>query len=155
MAAKSHDRRGIFLDNRRYSRIKKGAEAPFVDLLAAVDPAVDLPAAAVKAPVGFRATSVQPPVDTITLAIQSLRKSVPASRVRATGLAIEIAIDPVAALIEAMLDPVALAVETRFHAVAGVGQSATGTKQKPGRNDDTLPYVHDPLPVGTTNCVML
>lgn len=133
---------------------EKGGEAPFNGLTAAVQPAIYLPAATVQSPVGFCAAPVQPSVDTIALAIEAFRQSIPTCRVRPAGLAIEIAIDPVAARVEALLDPIALAIQAPFHAVAGISQGCTGAQQQPRRNDDTFPYVHDPLPGSSRNCLM-
>jgi hypothetical protein len=138
----------------RLERIRiKGAEAPFIILPATVHPAIYLPAATVQSPVGHCAATVQASIDTITLAVESLRQSVPACCIRPTGLAIEIAIDPVAARVEALLDPITLAIQTRFHAVSGIGQSSAGAQQQPGRNDDTFPYVHNLLLGSRTYCL--
>ena len=107
--------------------------------------AIYLPAATVETPVGRFAATVQPPIDAIAFAIEALRQTLVPGCIRASRLAIEVTVDPVAAIVEALFDAIAFVIETLLDAVAGVGERRAGAKQQPCRDDDTFPYVHDPL----------
>ena len=106
---------------------------------------IDLLAAAVEATIdGFSAT-IHTPIHLVAFAIEPFRQAVPAGSIGSIRLAIEIAIDAIAAAIVAFFDAITLAIEAILDAIAGVGERCAAAEQQPGYHNDSLPDVHNPL----------
>jgi hypothetical protein len=93
----------------------------FVDTVtAAIVTSVNILTTLVHAVIDAVAFLVEPTINLITLSIQTIRKAVSASRVRAIRLAVKPMIDTITLSVQTVINAIALLVETIFKAVAAI-----------------------------------
>lgn len=84
---------------------------------------VDLLAALIHAAIDAVAFLVEPPVNLITLSIETIGKSVPAGCIRTVRFAVEAPIDTITFSVQTVINAIALSIETIFNSVAAIVES--------------------------------